>query len=798
MTALLLAFCLFLVSIPAGAGTVYVCGGVVFANSSQCAQYCGKTCDATDSSPSPQAVPCDTGSFRGFVYSPATGKTYAITNSGMTWEEAEGFARSRNSDLVMVRSEPENSLLAKAFGTLAWIGVSLKGRCPLGDYTCAGQGVPQTCSNGDTRADCSLPTDYGYANPDRNYRYVDGSSLTFSAWAEGEPDYVEGNEFYVAIGRDGRWRDLGGETHPAIVEFQGPLACVYPSQAQENPLPIKLPECEAGEPCWACVKDKNGDGVLEEDEIAKCIEGEGVRLCPFDAVLCTEHTKGERCPLGDYPCENGQCTRTGTCRKVEQPSGYSCTVTGESFGTLEECQASCYREGSCTSFNQPVEVSGPDETVSNESDRVFAQVAGAGDSLLFVYNEPVYDFELGFVNPVYDEPVYDPELGFVGHNYHTLSYRVPGASFSGSVSVHGRFRVYADPVHSRLKITNKDGDYTYGYITYSNVSVTSPPGDCCLKFYSMVRIWPCGGNKLCVYTRGHGTHRLAFSRKEFRCSLTGNSYSAQDECQSACRQGGECQEQTSSSWRCDLNGRSYPTQEECSDSCRDTAQCTPGSTTYECPLGDYPCVTNPEDGKKYCSDISCADTQNEGNYADVGDPVFDDKENDGPVDDKGNCLGTIYIFNGKGWACRSVDYLGGIGIDGGCCNKDKVLFGLINCKEEEKMLARLRKDDLCHKVGSYCAKKFLGLCIKKYKVYCCFHSKLGRIIQEQGRPQLAIEWGDAKDPNCRGFTPDEFQKLDFSKMDFSEFFEDIRHKAVEEVRGNVVKGATQKIQQFYK
>ena len=208
----------------------------------------------------------------------------------------------------------------------------------------------------------------------------------------------------------------------------------------------------------------------------------------------------------------------------------------------------------------------------------------------------------------------------------------------------------------------------------------------------------------------------------------------------------------------------------------------------------YECV--PMGGVRKCSPYSCyvyphfddTDTQQGAN----------DKQDDGTVDSSGNCLGTIYIFNGKTWKCRSVDYLRGIGIDDGCCNKDKVLFGLINCDEKEKMLARLRDDDLCHKVGSYCAKRFLGLCIKKYDVYCCFHSKLGRIIQEQGRPQLDIDWGDAEDPNCRGFTPDEFQKLDFSKMDFSEFFEDIRHKAVEEVRGDVVKSATQKIQQFYK
>jgi len=767
----------FLLPFPAHSGTVYVCDGVIFASSARCEAYCGKTCEVMDSSSPDQAVPCDMGNFRDFVYSPVTGKTYAITNSSMTWVEAETFAKSRGIDLVMIRSEEENTLIGKTFGTLAWIGVSLRGQCPLGDYTCTGQGASQVCTDGESQADCTFPTDYGYVNPGRNYRYVDGSPLTFSAWAEGEPNYAQGSEFYVAMGSDGKWMDLGEEARPAIVEFKGPLACVYPSSPPDNPPPIELPDCEPGEPCWACVKDKNNNGVLEEGEIARCIEGEEGRLCPLDAVLCEEHVEGAGCSLGDYPCENGQCTKPGACREVEQPA-YYCTATDEEFGTLQECQAGCYEEGSCAPLTQPVEVTGPDANVGE----TFVLVAGQGDALSFVY----------------EEPIYDPDLGVIGYDYHTLTYHVPGASFSGSVRFYGRFRVYADPEHSRLKVTDKDGEDVYGYITYSGVRVASPAGDCCLKFYSGVHIWPCDGNRLCVYTSGYGTHRLEFTREEYECSLDGSVFSTLADCQAECRMDGECREQATSFWRCDLDGRDYATQSECLNSCKETAQCSSGTVTYTCPLGDYPCITNPEDGKKYCSDISCSDTSDEGNYEEVPEPPSRDKENDGPVDDKGNCLGTIYIFNGKTWKCRSVDYLRGIGIDDGCCNKDKVLFGLINCDEKEKMLARLRDDDLCHKVGSYCAKRFLGLCIKKYDVYCCFHSKLGRIIQEQGRPQLDIEWGDAKDPNCRGFTPDEFQKLDFSKMDFSEFFEDIRHKAVEEVRGDVVKSATQKIQQFYK
>ncbi len=61
----------------------------------------------------------------------------------------------------------------------------------------------------------------------------------------------------------------------------------------------------------------------------------------------------------------------------------------------------------------------------------------------------------------------------------------------------------------------------------------------------------------------------------------------------------------------------------------------------------------------------------------------------------------------------------------------------------------------------------------KKKSFCCFNSKLGRIFNEQERPQLGKGWGSAEGPQCRGFAPEEFQKLDFSEIDLSEFIVDI-------------------------
>ncbi|MEW6587358.1 MAG: conjugal transfer protein TraN, partial [Nitrospirota bacterium] len=56
----------------------------------------------------------------------------------------------------------------------------------------------------------------------------------------------------------------------------------------------------------------------------------------------------------------------------------------------------------------------------------------------------------------------------------------------------------------------------------------------------------------------------------------------------------------------------------------------------------------------------------------------------------------------------------------------------------------------------------------------CFNSKLGRIINEQGRPQIGKSFGSAKDPDCEGFTPEELSKLDFSRLDLSEYINDMQ------------------------
>jgi len=118
----------------------------------------------------------------------------------------------------------------------------------------------------------------------------------------------------------------------------------------------------------------------------------------------------------------------------------------------------------------------------------------------------------------------------------------------------------------------------------------------------------------------------------------------------------------------------------------------------------------------------------------------------------------------------------------------KVLFGN-GCDQGDIQTGMQAASKGCHYIGDYCEKKWpLVGCVQKAKGYCCFNTKMARIIHEQGRPQLVSfgadgGWGAPSAPNCRGFTPDEFQYLDFSRIDLSEYFGDIQQDLSTKIQG---------------
>ena len=105
-----------------------------------------------------------------------------------------------------------------------------------------------------------------------------------------------------------------------------------------------------------------------------------------------------------------------------------------------------------------------------------------------------------------------------------------------------------------------------------------------------------------------------------------------------------------------------------------------------------------------------------------------------------------------------------------------VLQMWLSCDQSDIMTVLRRDAGLCIKVGSYCHKKVAGACVEKKDSFCCYISKLSKIINVEGRKQLGRGFGSPENPQCNGFTAQELEKLDFSKMDLSEFYQEIRSR----------------------
>jgi conjugal transfer mating pair stabilization protein TraN len=134
------------------------------------------------------------------------------------------------------------------------------------------------------------------------------------------------------------------------------------------------------------------------------------------------------------------------------------------------------------------------------------------------------------------------------------------------------------------------------------------------------------------------------------------------------------------------------------------------------------------------------------------------------------------LFKGEESVCRK--YTG----EFNCCANRGFLRKIASCNEEEKALSRKKEARLCHFVGTYAGKGLIEK-FKKKSSYCCFNSPIARIIQEQGRSQLGKDWGDPRSPNCNPLTLAEIKKIDFSKIDFSELYADLKQKAKSDFAG---------------
>lgn len=100
-------------------------------------------------------------------------------------------------------------------------------------------------------------------------------------------------------------------------------------------------------------------------------------------------------------------------------------------------------------------------------------------------------------------------------------------------------------------------------------------------------------------------------------------------------------------------------------------------------------------------------------------------------------------------------------------------LNLSKCSLKDRKLGMAKKEYKAHLIGEHCVKRVRwpggSKCIKSNRTYCLFPSKLARIIREQGAfttPLLSFDFGTAEHPNCAGFLPSEFEKVNLSKINF--------------------------------
>jgi len=555
-----------------------------------------------------------------------------------------------------------------------------------------------------------------------------------------------------------------------------------------------------------CGKDLDGDGTATgPGETAQCIGDTGT-LCPIDAQTCASATSDPACPEGgSLVAADDQC---------EASVPVVCSLTGTAYDTMSSCSAACLASAACTL--DPVSFSG---SVSG----YLTGVVASGNTLTF--SGPACD----------DIACWTVALG---------SITVTGATVSGSasgpiqgVSASGNTLTFSGPACD---------DIACWTVSLGSVEVTAATYSC-----PYGTSYGCDANQTCTETGTclPGPCPAGYAWNGNVCAASpqcsGGTYSATDKaCHSStyiCPYGsayactgnqGVMQCSPSPCFDPNAQGNQILQNQDSSMLQNDGQRDSEGNC-----LGDLyifsgrsmECNTSGQaTGWKNCCMSGAAPlADNLGsassmvgafntitNVYHLGQIAYYGNMVSGLGDYGVQMIGSFNVSPEVSSALATVAQTGNIA-DGltvyaeatfldpttmaiGAAMylvQDFLLSG--SCTQDDLQTAMLDDSGMCHYIDTYCKKKWpLVGCVQEAKVFCCFNSKLARIIQEQGRPQLATfnpPWVYAGSGNCRGFTPSEFQMLDFSKMDLSEYLGDIKTKAQATLQNTI----NDKVNQYY-
>ena len=223
--------------------------------------------------------------------------------------------------------------------------------------------------------------------------------------------------------------------------------------------------------------------------------------------------------------------------------------------------------------------------------------------------------------------------------------------------------------------------------------------------------------------------------------------------------------------------------------------CKHSENIYECLniSGKIPKSNNCKSAR-YCIDGDCEEVKYEHNKnigaAISGLSLLNSIKKDLAPEECSKGAASCKVFRGNNNSCK----INTLNARNCCQNKGWLKdAGLLECAENEKLLAVRKERGLCHFVGSYRSKKIVGVPLEKKQSYCCFDSKLARIVQEQGRQQLGIGWGDPKNPNCQPLSIEDLQKIDFNKVDLREVYGELLSKLNISKHNNIKKDTSKSL-----
>jgi len=123
--------------------------------------------------------------------------------------------------------------------------------------------------------------------------------------------------------------------------------------------------------------------------------------------------------------------------------------------------------------------------------------------------------------------------------------------------------------------------------------------------------------------------------------------------------------------------------------------------------------------------------------------------------------------------------------------EEKIMNWLLSPCAEDSGSAALINSEMCIFIGEQCIEEWdLGIdevCIQDADFHCCFKTELARILHQQARVQFpGFNFGTPQSPQCQGFTLEQFQAIDFSKIDLSELHDSIKTQSSEVINQQIM------------